>query len=200
MHAKIIISYSHRIAKALNSCNASTSDIVSTTERLKQELEVTTQRQEIVSCFLRDYQLSSDEVQIISLKLHSILILAMWVNSNSLVFIFILQSGPFQINALRDEDLNEDFFKALSHVQEIHANCKILLRTHHQAFPLSPLCMRTRVCLHLLLPFSLCTCHVHVYCYVLCFIGCMYMWGFSMHRLVWFWVVNFQSSILRRSF
>ncbi|KAM4085309.1 hypothetical protein ACJW30_10G017100 [Castanea mollissima] len=86
-----------RIAKALDSCSAKTGDIISTTERLKQELEITTQRQEIVSCFLRDYQLSNDE-----------------------------------INALRDEDLNENFFKALSHVQEIHANCKLLLRTHHQ--------------------------------------------------------------------
>ncbi|KAA8521078.1 hypothetical protein F0562_011769 [Nyssa sinensis] len=86
-----------RIAKALNSCNATTGDIISTTERLKQELEITTQRQEIASCFLHDYQLSNDE-----------------------------------INALREEDLNENFFKALSHVQEIHANCKVLLRTHHQ--------------------------------------------------------------------
>ncbi|OVA02985.1 Conserved oligomeric Golgi complex subunit 6 [Macleaya cordata] len=85
------------IAKALNSCSASTGDIISTTERLKQELEITTQRQEIVSCFLRDYQLSNEE-----------------------------------ITALREEDLNENFFKALSHVQEIHANCKLLLRTHHQ--------------------------------------------------------------------
>ncbi|CAL1386715.1 unnamed protein product [Linum trigynum] len=86
-----------RIGKALNSCSASTADIISTTERLKQDLEVTTQRQEIVSCFLRDYQLSSEE-----------------------------------ISALREEDLNENFFKALSHVQEIHSNCKVLLRTHHQ--------------------------------------------------------------------
>ncbi|KAE9606951.1 hypothetical protein Lal_00025871 [Lupinus albus] len=85
------------IAKALNSCSASTGDIISTTERLKQELETTTQRQEIVACFLRDYQLS-----------------------------------PEEISALRDEELNENFFKALSHVQEIHANCKVLLRTHHQ--------------------------------------------------------------------
>lgn len=86
-----------KIAKALNSCNASTGDIISTTERLKQDLDVTTQRQEIVSLFLRDYQLSNEE-----------------------------------INALREEELNENFFKALSHVQEIHANCKVLLRTHHQ--------------------------------------------------------------------
>ncbi|CAA2999327.1 conserved oligomeric Golgi complex subunit 6 [Olea europaea subsp. europaea] len=86
-----------KIAKALNNCNATTGDIISTTERLKQELENTTLRQEIVSCFLRDYQLSNDE-----------------------------------INALREEDLNENFFKALSHVQEIHTNCKVLLRTHHQ--------------------------------------------------------------------
>ncbi|KAK6942165.1 Conserved oligomeric Golgi complex subunit 6 [Dillenia turbinata] len=85
------------IAKALSSCNATTGDIISTTERLKQELETTTQRQEIVSCFLRDYQLSNEE-----------------------------------ISALREEDLSENFFKALSHVQEIHANCKVLLRTHHQ--------------------------------------------------------------------
>ncbi|XP_020581420.1 conserved oligomeric Golgi complex subunit 6 [Phalaenopsis equestris] len=86
-----------QIAKALSSCSASTGDIISTTERLKQELDLTIQRQEIVSCFLRDYQLSNEE-----------------------------------ITALRDEELNENFFKALHHVQEIHANCKILLRTHHQ--------------------------------------------------------------------
>lgn len=86
-----------KIAKALSSCSATTGDIINTTERLKHELEVNTQRQEILSLFLRDYQLSNEE-----------------------------------INALRDEDLNENFFKALSHVQEIHANCKVLLRTHHQ--------------------------------------------------------------------
>ncbi|KAK9162308.1 hypothetical protein Syun_003210 [Stephania yunnanensis] len=86
-----------RIAKALSDCGASLGDIIDTTERLKHELEVTTQRQEIVSCFLRDYQLSNEE-----------------------------------IHASREEDLSENFFKALSHVQEIHANCKILLRTHHQ--------------------------------------------------------------------
>lgn len=53
-----------RMANALSSCNSTTGtgDIISTTERLKQELEVTTQRQEIVSCFLRDYQLSNEEV------------------------------------------------------------------------------------------------------------------------------------------
>ncbi|KAF8378980.1 hypothetical protein HHK36_028406 [Tetracentron sinense] len=95
------------IAKALNSCSASTGDIISTTERLKQELEITTQRQEIVSYFLRDYQLSNEE-----------------------------------INALREEDLDENFFKALSHVQEIHANCKILLRTHHQVMYDSFSCIR----------------------------------------------------------
>ncbi|KAK8496862.1 hypothetical protein V6N13_122671 [Hibiscus sabdariffa] len=86
-----------KIAKALSSCSASTGDIVNTTERLKQELQVTTQKQQTVSYFLRDYQLS-----------------------------------PQEISALRDEELNENFFKALSHVQEIHANCKLLLRTHHQ--------------------------------------------------------------------
>ncbi|KAK6137216.1 hypothetical protein DH2020_029042 [Rehmannia glutinosa] len=78
-----------KIAKALSNCNATTGDIISTTERLKQELENTTQRQEIASFFLRDYQLSNDE-----------------------------------INALREEDLSENFFKALAHVHEIHANCK----------------------------------------------------------------------------
>ncbi|KAL0324101.1 UNVERIFIED_CONTAM: Conserved oligomeric Golgi complex subunit [Sesamum calycinum] len=50
-----------KIAKALSNCNATTGDIISTTERLKQELETTTQRQEIATCFLRDYQLSNDE-------------------------------------------------------------------------------------------------------------------------------------------
>ncbi|KAF3672550.1 Component of oligomeric golgi complex isoform 4 [Capsicum annuum] len=92
-----IVECCDKIALALSSCNATTADIISSTERLKQEFEVTTQRQEIVSCFLRDYQLS-----------------------------------PEEINALREEDLDENFFKALAHVQEIHANCKVLLRTHHQ--------------------------------------------------------------------
>ncbi|XP_009592302.1 conserved oligomeric Golgi complex subunit 6 [Nicotiana tabacum] len=92
-----IVECCDKIALALSSCNATTGDIISTTERLKQEFEITTQRQEIVSCFLRDYQLS-----------------------------------PEEINALREEDLDENFFKALAHVQEIHANCKVLLRTHHQ--------------------------------------------------------------------
>lgn len=86
-----------KIEEALNSCSASTGDIISTTERLQQELEVITQRQEIVSCFLRDYQLSNEE-----------------------------------INALREEEIDDKFFKALLHVQEIHSNCKVLLRTHHQ--------------------------------------------------------------------
>ncbi|KAJ4744634.1 Conserved oligomeric Golgi complex subunit 6 [Rhynchospora pubera] len=86
-----------QIDKVLSGCSWSTGDIISTTERLQQELEIITQRQEIVSCFLRDYQLSNEE-----------------------------------INALREEELNENFFKALAHVQEIHANCKVLLRTHHQ--------------------------------------------------------------------
>lgn len=53
-----------RIAKALSTCSATTGDIINTTERLKQELEITTQRQDIVSCFLRDYQLSVDEVSL----------------------------------------------------------------------------------------------------------------------------------------
>ncbi|CAH8382247.1 unnamed protein product [Eruca vesicaria subsp. sativa] len=86
-----------KIAAALSSSAETTSDIVSTTERLKQELEVTTQRQEIVDCFLRDYQLSNEEIK-----------------------------------ALREDELDESFFQALSHVQEIHSNCKLLLRTHHQ--------------------------------------------------------------------
>lgn len=63
----------YRIAKALSSCSASTGDIISTTERLKQELETTTQRQEIVSCFLRDYQLSPEEVKVIFFMSYQIL-------------------------------------------------------------------------------------------------------------------------------
>uniref|UniRef100_A0A6N2K570 Conserved oligomeric Golgi complex subunit 6 n=1 Tax=Salix viminalis TaxID=40686 RepID=A0A6N2K570_SALVM len=99
------------IAKALSSCSASTGDIISTTERLKEELEITSQRQDVVSSFLRDYQLSNQE-----------------------------------IDALRDEDLNDNFFKALSHVQQIHANCKVLLRTHHQRAGLELMDMMAAEC------------------------------------------------------
>lgn len=86
-----------RIAKSLSSCSSTTSEIVSATERLKQELEHTTQRQDLITAFLNNYQLRPEEV-----------------------------------TALREEDISESFFKALLRVQEIHANCKILLRTHHQ--------------------------------------------------------------------
>ncbi|KAK9135784.1 hypothetical protein Syun_015114 [Stephania yunnanensis] len=48
---------------ALSDCDASLGDIIKILhERLKHELEVTTQRQEIVSCFPRDYQLSNEEI------------------------------------------------------------------------------------------------------------------------------------------
>jgi hypothetical protein len=86
-----------RIAKSLSSCSSMTGDIVTATERLKQELDYTTQRQDLITMFLNNYQLHPEEVA-----------------------------------ALREEDLSEDFFKALLRVQEIHANCKVLLRTHHQ--------------------------------------------------------------------
>ncbi|KAG6547166.1 hypothetical protein Mapa_011418 [Marchantia paleacea] len=86
-----------RIAKSLSTCSATTGDIVTATERLKLELETTTQRQDLIANFLHNYQLSPEEV-----------------------------------NALREEELNENFFKALTRVQEIHANCKVLLRTHQQ--------------------------------------------------------------------
>ena len=89
--------YCTRIAKSLSSCSSTTSEIVSATERLKQELEHTTQRQDLITAFLNNYQLRPEEV-----------------------------------TALREEDISENFFKALLRVQEIHANCKILLRTHHQ--------------------------------------------------------------------
>jgi hypothetical protein len=51
-----------RIEEALSRCSVSTGDIISTTERLQQELEIITQWREIVSCFLRDYQLTNEEV------------------------------------------------------------------------------------------------------------------------------------------
>lgn len=47
-------------------------------------------------------------------------------------FLHNYQLSPEEVFALREEDLSENFFKALTRVQEIHANCKVLLRTHHQ--------------------------------------------------------------------
>lgn len=86
-----------RIARALSSCSATTGDMVVATKRLRGELEATQRRQELVTNFLHNFQLS-----------------------------------PEEINALREDDLDERFFQALTRVQEIHANCKVLLRTHHQ--------------------------------------------------------------------
>ena len=37
-----------------------------------------------------------------------------------------------EIAALKDEDVTPLFFTALARVQQIHGNCKQLLRTHHQ--------------------------------------------------------------------
>ena len=42
------------------------------------------------------------------------------------------QLAPHEISALREEELDDPFFTALARVQQIHANCKVLLRTHHQ--------------------------------------------------------------------
>eukprot|EP00897_Mesotaenium_endlicherianum_P007060 jgi/Mesen1/6382/ME000329S05549 len=47
-------------------------------------------------------------------------------------FLHNYQLTQQEINALREEDLDESFFRALARVQEIHSNCKVLLRMHHQ--------------------------------------------------------------------
>ncbi|XP_024518707.1 conserved oligomeric Golgi complex subunit 6 [Selaginella moellendorffii] len=47
-------------------------------------------------------------------------------------FLHNYQLSPEEVYALREEELNQNFFKALSRVQKIHANCKLLVRTHHQ--------------------------------------------------------------------
>lgn len=76
------------IAKALNSCSATTGDIMSTTERLKQDLEITVQRQQIVSYFLRDYQLSNQEVLLSPYHLTSPLISIIPIHKYSFVLFF----------------------------------------------------------------------------------------------------------------
>merc|ERR1719409_1048666 len=37
-----------------------------------------------------------------------------------------------EVLALREGEVDDTFFVALEHVKEIHKNCKMLLRTHHQ--------------------------------------------------------------------
>jgi hypothetical protein len=39
---------------------------------------------------------------------------------------------PACLPALQGEEVGPAFFQALAHVRQIHANCKALLRTHHQ--------------------------------------------------------------------
>ncbi|CAM6054168.1 unnamed protein product, partial [Sphagnum tenellum] len=51
-----------RIAKSLSSCSSMTGDIVNATERLKQELDYTTQQQDLITMFLNNYQLHPEEV------------------------------------------------------------------------------------------------------------------------------------------
>lgn len=47
-------------------------------------------------------------------------------------FLGTYQLLPEEVTALQGDVISEEFFAALRHVQEIHANCKSLLRTHHQ--------------------------------------------------------------------
>lgn len=42
------------------------------------------------------------------------------------------QLSPGEAEALQTDEVTEAFFQALDHVRIIHANCKSLLRTHHQ--------------------------------------------------------------------
>ncbi|PRW32513.1 Conserved oligomeric Golgi complex subunit 6 isoform A [Chlorella sorokiniana] len=42
------------------------------------------------------------------------------------------QLTPAEATALQGEEVGPAFFAALAHVRQIHANCKALLRTHHQ--------------------------------------------------------------------
>lgn len=86
-----------RIAKALNSCIVSTGDIISTTEMLKQELEATTQRQEIASCFLRDYQLSNEEVLDLFPMCSFVLLLCILHQKYAFVLLHLFISNGFRI-------------------------------------------------------------------------------------------------------
>lgn len=47
-------------------------------------------------------------------------------------FLGTYQLLPEEVTALQGNTISKEFFAALKHVQEIHANCKSLLRTHHQ--------------------------------------------------------------------
>ena len=47
-------------------------------------------------------------------------------------FLVDYQLTDEEIASLKGEDVTDTFFAALSRVQEIHANCRQLLRTHHQ--------------------------------------------------------------------
>ncbi len=51
-----------RMAEALASSGESTTDLFVATERLRQELEANSRRQELVSSFLQKYQLTTEEV------------------------------------------------------------------------------------------------------------------------------------------
>lgn len=52
----------NRIGRALSTCAASTGDMVVATERLKEELENTQRKQQLVAAFLHNYQLTAEEV------------------------------------------------------------------------------------------------------------------------------------------
>eukprot|EP00899_Mesostigma_viride_P003420 jgi/Mesvir1/13079/Mv06064-RA.2 len=47
-------------------------------------------------------------------------------------FLQSYQLSTEEVHALRDSAMDASFFRALHRVQEIHSNCKVLLRTHHQ--------------------------------------------------------------------
>ncbi|XLR22512.1 hypothetical protein S83_050412 [Arachis hypogaea] len=47
-----------------------------------------------------------------------------------------------RINVIRDEELNENLFQDPFSCPRIHANCKVLLRTHHQCVGLELMNMK----------------------------------------------------------
>lgn len=148
-----LMSGCQRSKAAVAGAQESTAGLLAETERLQLELAANEKRSSLVQRFLEQYQLSPAEVEALQVQiLNDFSADRLWrhrAEEDGLVLVApvpIVDYGTQSMQTDRElmhhtEDLQsilqsssigKEFFEALSRVRSIHANCKALLRTHHQ--------------------------------------------------------------------
>ena len=108
------------INAALEADRASSADLLSESDRLQHELDVSCIRSGLVQNFFQQYQLSTAEISALQVKLSSACSLLSHLSKQSI-----------QTCLVQDADIGDAFFDALSRVGNIHKSCRSLLNSHH---------------------------------------------------------------------